>query len=144
VSGESIREEMRTVAAAAEKKRELMKALIATPGSRQPDGSLLVSPLEWQDSKAAEIFGIEAADIAAMRKELGITVQNVTVAIEAAAARLDSLVNTKEGLAARADLLLDAGVAISAYGETEHHGQERLAARNLLELMKLGMFIRRS
>lgn len=33
---------------------------------------------------------------------------------------------------------------ISAYGETEHHEQERLAARNLLELMKLGMFIRRS
>lgn len=109
-----------------EKKRDLVKAMIATPGVRQPDGSLLVSPLEWQDDKTAEVFGIDAADIAAMRQELGIKIQNVTSAIDAAAARLDSLVNTK----------------ISAYGETEHHEQERLAARNLLALMKLGTFVR--
>jgi len=142
-SGASLQATMRTVAAAparleleapvepakpvsSEKKRDLVKAMIATPGVRQPDGSLLVSPLEWQDDKAAEVFGIDAADIAAMRQELGIKIQNVTSAIDAASARLDSLVNTK----------------ISAYGETEHHEQERLAARNLLALMKLGTFVR--
>lgn len=135
VSGESIREEMRTVATAAAPATIAKAEQIMTPAKRRgimaalhpfmdrdeaDDGTILVSPLDWQDAKQARLFEVSPADIAAIREEIGIRLQDADKAINEAANRLDALVN--EGQTGSNSLLFD---------------NMRKAARDLLALMRL-------
>ncbi len=135
VSGESIREEMRTVATTAAPATIAKAEQIMTPAKRRgimaalhpfmdrdeaDDGTILVSPLDWQDAKQARLFEVSPADIAAIREEIGIRLQDADKAINEAANRLDALVN--EGQTGSNSLLFD---------------NMRKAARDLLALMRL-------
>ena len=138
VSGENICEEMRTVAAAAPatiakseqimtpaKRRGIMAALHPfMDRDEADDGTILVSPLDWQDAKQARLFEVSPADITAIREEIGIRLQDTGEAINAVANRLAELAANSDDDRATSAL-------------TYELKEMRKAARDLLALMRL-------
>lgn len=94
-------------------RREVTRALLSLPGEVQEDGSIEVSPLDWQDHKAAEHFNVDSRLIRQLREELAICVVSHDVALNDAANALE--------------------MALAAPSESDVRG----AARTLLNLVHL-------
>lgn len=131
-NGEKLSQEMRTVANASKnlaaevvqdltltsvKRREVIAALMLIHGPVQSDGTIEVSPIDWNDQLAADRFNVDSRLIRELRESLAIRVKSLDVALNDAANALQAA--------------LDAPLESSTYDDVDRH------ARSLLSLLRL-------
>lgn len=131
-SGASLQAAMQTVANAAApatiakptitpaQRRGIVAALSPfCDGDEREDGTIIISPIDWNDERKARLFAVTVEEIREIRESLGIRVRSLEEATNIAANRLDSLLTE-----------VDKG------GNNRRYEELSAAARDLLTLIR--------